>query len=40
MNCNNLFGGNCSWILIVVLLLVCCGGNDKIADNCGNNSCC
>ncbi len=40
MNCNNLFGGNCSWILIVVLLLVCCGGNDKIGDNCGNSSCC
>ncbi len=39
--CNNGFGGNCSWILIIILLLVCCGGSGFGSyGNCGNNCGC
>ena len=33
MCCNNGWGGNCLWIIILIIILFCCGG---CGGGCGN----
>ena len=40
--CNNGFGGNCCWIIILILILFCggCGNLGGCGNGCGcNNGC-
>lgn len=36
--CNNGFGGNCCWIIILILILFC-GGCGTMGNGCGCNNC-
>ena len=33
--CNNGWGGNCCWIIILLILFCGCGGNGMTTNNCG-----